>query len=36
MASELDYVPIPDVLAKQIAETWKSSIKDGAGKALWN
>ena len=36
MASELDYVPIPDVLSKQIADVWKTSIKDAGGKALWN
>ncbi len=36
MASELDYVPIPDAVVKQIAEAWKISIKDGSGKALWN
>jgi phosphate transport system substrate-binding protein len=36
MAEELDYVPIPDALSKQIAEAWKASIKEGAGKALWN
>jgi phosphate transport system substrate-binding protein len=36
MATELDYVPIPDAVVKQIAEAWKSSIKDGSGKALWN
>ncbi len=36
MAAELDYVPIPDAVVKQIAETWKSSIKDSSGKALWN
>jgi phosphate transport system substrate-binding protein len=27
MASELDYVPLPDSLIKQIRNTWKSSIK---------
>jgi phosphate transport system substrate-binding protein len=36
MAAELDYVPIPDAVVKQIAEAWKTSIKDGSGKALWN
>ncbi|HUI62628.1 MAG TPA: phosphate ABC transporter substrate-binding protein PstS [Steroidobacteraceae bacterium] len=27
MASELDYVPLPDSLIKQVRETWKSDIK---------
>ena len=36
MAEELDYVPIPDALAKQIADTWKANVKDASGKALWN
>ena len=30
MADELDYVPLPDSLVKQIRATWKSDIK-GAG-----
>ena len=36
MASELDYVPIPGVVAKQIADAWKANVKDAGGKALWN
>ncbi len=36
MAEDLDYVPLPDNVVKMIAESWKSQIKDGAGKALWN
>ncbi|MBK6601819.1 MAG: phosphate ABC transporter substrate-binding protein PstS [Betaproteobacteria bacterium] len=36
MASELDYVPIPNVVAKQIADAWKANVKDAGGKALWN
>jgi phosphate transport system substrate-binding protein len=36
MASELDYVPIPGVVAKQIADAWKANVKDADGKALWN
>jgi len=36
MAAELDYVPIPEGVTKVIAEAWKTQIKDGAGKALWN
>ena len=35
MAVELDYVPIPETLAKVIADAWKSQIKDATGKSLW-
>jgi hypothetical protein len=27
MASELDYVPLPEGLIKQVRSTWKSEIK---------
>jgi len=36
MAEDLDYVPLPDVLAKEIADAWKVQVKDTAGKAIWN
>jgi phosphate transport system substrate-binding protein len=36
MATELDYVPLPDALVKQINEAWHKEIKDASGKALWN
>ena len=36
MASELDYVPLPDPLIRQIADAWKTQVKDGAGKPVWN
>lgn len=36
MAAELDYVPLPDTLARQIADAWKAQVKDASGKALWN
>ena len=36
MAEDLDYVAIPDALAKDIAATWKTQVKDAGGKALWN
>ncbi len=36
MATELDYVPIPSGVAKQIADAWKANVKDADGKALWN
>ena len=35
MASSLDYVPLPASLIKLIHTTWKSSIKDAAGKPVW-
>jgi len=35
MASELDYVPIPDPVVKLVQSAWKSQIKDAAGKALY-
>jgi phosphate transport system substrate-binding protein len=36
MAEELDYVPLPDSLVKQIQAAWKAQVKDGAGKPIWN
>ena len=36
MATELDYVPMPEPLDTQIADAWKAQVKDGAGKAVWN
>jgi len=35
MASELDYVPLPESVVNQIRTTWKSSVKDASGKALY-
>jgi phosphate transport system substrate-binding protein len=35
MALELDYVPMPDAVVKQIHSAWTTAIKDSAGKALW-
>ena len=34
MASELDYVPMPDAVVKLIADAWKAQLKDGAGKPI--
>jgi phosphate transport system substrate-binding protein len=34
MAAELDYVPLPDSLIKQVKKTWASSLS-GNGKPLW-
>jgi len=36
MAEELDYVPLPASLTKLIAESWKTQVKDGSGKTVWN
>ncbi|WP_454721715.1 MULTISPECIES: phosphate ABC transporter substrate-binding protein PstS [Cupriavidus] len=35
MAADLDYVPLPDSVVNQIRTTWKTSVKDGSGKALY-
>jgi phosphate transport system substrate-binding protein len=36
LATDLDYVPLPDSLTRMIADSWKAQIKDTSGKALWN
>jgi len=35
LALELDYVPMPDTVVKQIQSAWATNIKDASGKALW-
>lgn len=35
MASELDYVPMPEAVVAQVQQAWKNLIKDGSGKAIW-
>lgn len=35
MASDLDYVPLPDKLKATIHDAWKEQVKDSSGKALW-
>jgi phosphate transport system substrate-binding protein len=35
MAEELDYVPLPNAVVDQIKASWKSQIKDAAGKPLY-
>jgi phosphate transport system substrate-binding protein len=35
LAAELDYVPLPDALTKQIRGVWAAQVKDAGGKALW-
>ena len=35
MAENLDYVPMPDNVVKQIRGSWAKNIKDQAGKPVW-
>jgi phosphate transport system substrate-binding protein len=35
MASDLDYVPLPDKVAEQVRQTWTKEIKDKSGKPLY-
>jgi phosphate transport system substrate-binding protein len=35
MAEELDYVPMPDKVVKDIEKTWSAEIKDSGGKPLF-
>ena len=35
LAADLDYVPLPDALTKQIKGVWAAQVKDPSGKALW-
>jgi len=35
MASELDYVPMPEAVVKLIRSTWKEQVKDASGKPLY-
>ncbi|WP_439682940.1 phosphate ABC transporter substrate-binding protein PstS [Cupriavidus oxalaticus] len=35
MAADLDYVPLPESVVNQIRSTWKTSVKDASGKALY-
>jgi phosphate transport system substrate-binding protein len=34
MASDLDYVPMPEGVIKLIADAWKLQLKDAAGKSI--
>ena len=36
MATELDYVPMPDAVTRVVEDAWKGQIKDGSGKSVWN
>ncbi len=35
MATELDYVPMPQATIKLIQDSWKANLKDASGKAIW-
>ena len=35
MASELDYVPMPEAVVKLIRSTWTEQVKDASGKPLY-
>lgn len=35
LAADLDYVPLPDALTKQIRGVWAAQVKDSSGKVLW-
>ncbi len=35
MAQELDYVPMPETVVKQIEAAWKNDVKDEAGKPIF-
>jgi phosphate transport system substrate-binding protein len=35
MSSDMDYVPMPDAVIKQINSTWAQQLKDTAGKPVW-
>ncbi len=34
-AVELDYVPMPDSVAKLVQDAWRANLKDASGKAVW-
>ena len=35
MAEALDYVPLPDAVVAIVEESWKTQVKDSAGKPVW-
>jgi len=35
LATDLDYVPLPDSVQKMIRESWKANVKAANGQALW-
>ena len=36
LATDLDYVPMPDSVAKLVRNAWKAQIKTADGKTVWN
>jgi phosphate transport system substrate-binding protein len=34
-AAQLDYVPMPASVTKQVEDAWKANLKDASGKAIW-
>jgi phosphate transport system substrate-binding protein len=34
-ATELDYVPMPDNVARLVEAAWKNNLKDASGKSVW-
>jgi phosphate transport system substrate-binding protein len=34
-AADLDYVPMPDAVAKLVQDAWRANMKDAAGKPIW-
>jgi phosphate transport system substrate-binding protein len=36
MAEDLDYVPMPDKVVKDIEKMWSAEIKDAGGKPLFS
>ena len=35
MASELDYVPLPENVTKMVRDAWKTKIKASNGQTIW-
>ncbi len=35
MATELEYVAMPDSVVEQVQQAWKTQLKDSSGKAIW-
>jgi len=35
MATELDYVAMPDSVTNLVRDTWKKNLKDASGKSIW-
>ena len=36
MAQDLDYIPMPESVVKQIEASWKANIKDASGQPLFD